>query len=93
MLERFLNESLARRPIEDASEIMSVKQVAQYLGLDANVIYAKCARGDIPYFKIGKQYRFKINDIQQWIQEKREEPKILIDDFVDRYMQSHIMKG
>jgi excisionase family DNA binding protein len=59
MLEKILNKPEARPSVEEVNDIMSVKQVAQYLGLECNVIYAKCAQGDIPYFKIGKGYRLK----------------------------------
>jgi excisionase family DNA binding protein len=93
MLEKLLNRPVVGPPVEDPNEIMSAKQVAQYLGLDANVIYSKCVQGDIPHFKIGKGYRFKKSDIEQWIQGKKEKPEISVDDFVDKYMQTHILKG
>jgi excisionase family DNA binding protein len=93
MLENLLQKSETGLSFEDGNEVMSVKQVARYLGLDANVIYAKCAKGDIPYFKIGKGYRFKKNDIEQWIQGKKKKLEISVDVFVNKYMQTHILKG
>lgn len=93
MLEELLNKPATGSPIEDDKEIMSVKQVAQYLGLDANIIYAKCAKGDIPYFRIGKGYRFKRTEIVKWLQEQKERTGISVDDYVDKYMQQHILKG
>jgi len=93
MLEELLNKQVVQPAAEEDKGIMSVKQVAQFLGMDANVIYAKCAKGDIPYFKIGKQYRFKKADIMKWIKGQKEELGFSVDNYVDRYMQEHILKA
>lgn len=96
-IKRMLEELLSRKETQpvasDDNEIMSVKQVAQFLGLDVNIIYAKCSKGDIPYFKLGRGYRFKKADIQKWVQGQKEAPEISVDDYVDRYMQRHILKS
>jgi excisionase family DNA binding protein len=92
MLEELLSRS-AQAVISDENGIMSVKQVAQFLGLDVNIIYLKCSKGDIPYFKLGRQYRFKKSEILKWIKEQKEHPDISVDDYVDRYMQTHVLKG
>lgn len=75
-----------------SDEIMTVKQLSQYLGLDPNVIYAKCAKGDIPYFKLGKGYRFKLMEIKTWVEKQKELPDISVDAFVEDYLQSHKFK-
>lgn len=92
MLKELLNKQ-AVQSIPNDKGIMSVKQVAQFLNLDVNVIYAKCTKGDIPYFKIGKQYRFKKAEIQEWIKGQKEQPEFSVDDYVNRYMQKNILKG
>ncbi|MFT4025004.1 MAG: helix-turn-helix domain-containing protein, partial [Flavihumibacter sp.] len=93
MLEEVLNKPVAQSPEENDKTIMSVKQVAHFLGLDANVIYGRCSKGDIPYFKIGKQYRFKKTEILKWVKEQKEDPAFSIDDYVDRYMQKNVLKA
>lgn len=93
LLEQLCNKTAEAPPADDATEILTVKQVAQFLGLDATIIYAKCAKGDIPFFKIGKGYRFKKADILKWVEGQKEDPNISVDDYVDRYMQKHVMKG
>ncbi len=92
MLKELLNKQAVQSTPNDKG-IMSVKQVAQFLNLDINVIYAKCAKGGIPYFKIGKQYRFKKAEILEWIKGQKEEPEFSVDDYVNRYMQKNILKG
>src|SRR6478735_2422626 len=93
MLETLMNKPVTQSATNDDKVIMSVKQVPQFLGVDINIIYAKCAKGDIPYFKIGKQYRFKKEDILNWVKEQNECPEFSVDDYVNRYMQKHILKG
>ncbi len=95
MMEELLNmNKTTEGPLaNDDNEIMTVKQVGKYLGLDSNVIYAKCAKADIPYFRIGKGYRFKKADILKWMEEQREGPELSVEDYVDKYMQKHVLKG
>jgi excisionase family DNA binding protein len=93
MLEELLSSAALQSVKSDENEIMSVKQVAQFLGLDVNMIYLKCSKGDIPYFKIGRQYKFKKPEILNWIKEQKDHPDISVDDYVDRYMQKHILKS
>ena len=82
----------AAKPVSE-NEIMSVKQLAQFLGIDPAIIYSKCGKNAIPYFKLGKQYRFKRNEIEKWLKENKTDHKITVDDFVDRYLQKNIMKS
>lgn len=93
LLGELLNKPATNSPVVNNDEIMNVKQVAQFLNLDANVIYAKCAKGDIPYFKIGKGYRFKKADILKWVEGQKEIPDISVDEFVDQYLQKNVLKA
>jgi excisionase family DNA binding protein len=93
LLEQLLNKPATNSSLNSDNEIMSVKQVAKFLNLDANIIYAKCAKGEIPYFKIGKGYRFKKTDILKWVQGQKETSDISVDQFVDQYLQTHILKA
>lgn len=51
-------------------EIMTLKQVAEYLQLDRKTIYRLAHCGEIPCFKIGYTWRFKLEKINQWIDQK-----------------------
>ncbi|MBU4128773.1 helix-turn-helix domain-containing protein [bacterium] len=51
-------------------EIMDVKEIAKYLGFGEKKIYQLVERGEIPVSKIGGQYRFLKNSIDQWLIEK-----------------------
>jgi excisionase family DNA binding protein len=60
------------RAFQNHSEekVMSAKEVAEFLKLDLNVIYAKCADGQIPHFKMGKLYKFKKSEILEWVKSR-----------------------
>jgi len=50
-------------------EIMTVKQVAEYLQMDEHTIYKLARSGQIPAIKIAGQWRFKREVIDKWINE------------------------
>ncbi|RKX81681.1 MAG: hypothetical protein DRP58_11560 [Spirochaetes bacterium] len=50
-------------------EIMTVKQIAQYLQMDEHTIYRLARSGQIPAIKIAGQWRFKKDLIDRWIEE------------------------
>ena len=92
MLEYLLSKPSTQTELKDDKEIMSVKQVSKFLGLDVNIVYTKCSKGDIPYFKLGRSYRFKKTDIEKWFQGQKEAPEICIDDYVNQYLQKNVLK-
>jgi len=51
-------------------EIMTVKQVAEYLQMDEHTIYKLARSGQIPSIKIAGQWRFKKEVIDKWISKK-----------------------
>jgi len=48
-------------------EIMTVKQIAEYLQMDEHTIYKLARSGQIPSIKIAGQWRFKKEIIDKWI--------------------------
>ncbi len=54
----------------DVKEIMTVKQIAQYLQMDEHTIYRLARSGQIPAIKISGQWRFKKDVIDKWINDK-----------------------
>jgi len=51
-------------------EILTVKQLAEYLQMDTYTIYRLARNGKIPATKIGAEWRFKKNLIDKWIEER-----------------------
>ena len=52
-------------------EILTLKEVADYLKLAQKTAYRLAAEGKLPGFKVGGSWRFKKEDILQWIEDKK----------------------
>ncbi len=52
-------------------QIMTLKEVANYLKLAEKTAYRLVAEGKIPGFKVGGSWRFKQSDIKKWINEQK----------------------
>ncbi len=47
----------------------SIEEVAEYLGVKRDTLYKWIARKQMPAHKVGRLWKFKINEIDQWIRE------------------------
>jgi excisionase family DNA binding protein len=43
---------------------LSVKELAEHLGLHPTTVYAKAKTGDIPGFQIGRTWRFYLSEVK-----------------------------
>ncbi len=50
-------------------QIMTVRDVASYLKLKKRTVYRMAILAKIPAFKVGTSWRFKREDIEEWIEE------------------------
>lgn len=92
-LLRQLLSSSGKGYTESEEAILSVKQIAAYLGVEPTAVYAKCAKGQLPFYKVGKLYRFKKSEVIKWMEEGGEMKKVDIDDYVNSYLQRNVLKG
>jgi excisionase family DNA binding protein len=53
-----------------SKEIMTTKDVAEYLNLHPLTVHRYAREGKIPAFKIGTDWRFHKKYIERWIKEK-----------------------
>ncbi len=49
------------------TDIMTIREVADYLKLTEKTAYRLVAEGKIPGFKVGGSWRFRRSEIEQWI--------------------------
>ena len=54
-------------------EILTLREVAEYLKLAEKTAYRLAAEGKLPGFKVGGSWRFKREDIERWIEAKKKE--------------------
>lgn len=52
---------------EMQTDIMTIREVADYLKLTEKTTYRLTAEGKIPGFKVGGSWRFKRSEIDKWI--------------------------
>lgn len=53
------------------NEILTLKEIAEYLKLTEKTAYRLAAEGKLPGFKVGGSWRFKLADIEAWIEIKK----------------------
>jgi excisionase family DNA binding protein len=54
-----------------SDEILTLKELAGYLKLTEKTAYRLAAEGKLPGFKVGGSWRFKLVDIEVWIEFKK----------------------
>ena len=50
---------------------MTVRDVANYLNVDEKTVYRLAQKGELPGFKVAGTWRFKREDIYQWIEDQK----------------------
>ena len=58
------------------AKIVTAKEVADYLRLNQNTIINLAVKGDLPGFKIGKSWRFDMDEIIATIEESKEKARM-----------------
>ncbi|MBN1641511.1 MAG: response regulator [Anaerolineae bacterium] len=56
------------KPFRDVLEIMTIEQVARYLSLHELTVRRLARDGEIPAFKVGRQWRVKRELLDRWIE-------------------------
>jgi excisionase family DNA binding protein len=56
-----------RRSDAGADEILTLKQIAEYLKCHPSSVYRLIRDGGVPYFRLGSDYRFQKSTIDNWI--------------------------
>ena len=73
----------------NGGEILTIKEVADYLKVTGRTIYRLAAAKQIPAFKVGGSWRFSRVDIDSWIkQQSMEVREIRRERHGDRAAQS-----
>lgn len=49
-----------------ASRILTVGEIADYLRVDRSTIYRLLKRHELPAFKVGRDWRFNVEEIDRW---------------------------
>lgn len=59
---------------ENERNYLTQKQAAPRIGVHPSTLSRLCARGEgPPFYKIGNQKLFKVEDLEEWLEEQRNE--------------------
>lgn len=76
-----------------STEIMTIKELAQYLDLTEGTLYKKVSNNEIPYTKLGNLLRFPKWAIDQWVSENTvNPPDALFNEFAKLQSRYHFKK-
>ncbi|ELE1907196.1 helix-turn-helix domain-containing protein [Vibrio vulnificus] len=53
-------------------QILTLKELAEYLKLAEKTAYRLASEGKLPGFKVGGSWRFKREDVEAWIEEQKD---------------------
>lgn len=56
-------------------EIMTIREVAEFLKLTEKTAYRLVSEDKLPGFKVGGSWRFRKSEIDQWIRQQRKMKK------------------
>lgn len=52
---------------KDNEKWVNLEEIAEHMGLSKDTIRNYIKKEQIPYYRIGKQYKFRISEIDTWI--------------------------
>ena len=52
-------------------KLLTIQEVADYLRLNRFTVYRLAESGNLPGFKVTDQWRFKIREIERWLQRRK----------------------
>ena len=61
---------------ERGAELLTLPQLARYLGVAERTLYVWAQQGKVPAFKIGVTWRFRRSDIDAWLETQRSGPVV-----------------
>ena len=59
---------MKKNGVRNTEQIMTLREVAQYLGLHVMTVYKLTREGRVPAAKIGGQWRFKRDVLDNWLE-------------------------
>ena len=54
--------------INDVERWLSLEEIAKHVGGSKDTIRAWIKKGTVPYHKVGRMYKFKISEVDAWIE-------------------------
>lgn len=52
---------------------LSVEDVCEYLGVARDTVYKLIARKNLPAYRIGRLWKFKVHEVDEWVKNRGDE--------------------
>lgn len=92
LIKNMLEEVLEFQKAHTKDTVMDVNELSDFLNLDKNIIYAKVGNNELPFFKVGKRFKFRKSEITAWLKEQKAVSEMNKDEFVNRYLQRKVLR-
>ena len=56
------------------ARVLTVRELSHYLRVNPSTIYRLLKEGQFPAFKVGADWRFSLEEIEQWLVEREKKP-------------------
>lgn len=53
--------------VTESERWLSVEEIAKHLGVSKETIYRWVEKGRIPSHKVGRQWKFKVSEVDEWV--------------------------
>jgi excisionase family DNA binding protein len=64
-----------KRRAPETAQLLTVRDLADYLKLHPGTIYRMLKAGQLPGFRVGSDWRFNRDDIDRWLTEREKKVK------------------
>ena len=54
--------------MNDIERWYSLEEISNHLGVSKDTIRAWIRKETIPYYKVGRQYKFKVSEVDAWVE-------------------------
>jgi excisionase family DNA binding protein len=62
-------------PVNEAREVMNLRQASTYLGVSPDTLYRYVSEGVVPAFKLGNRWKLRKSVLDRWMESKMSLPR------------------
>lgn len=73
--------------VQEAEEVLTVKQCAALLGYSPDHIYAQASKSLIPHYRVGGSLRFRKSEVLEWAFKNRKRTKAETEALASAYIR------